>query len=279
MLVSAAKAEKDDSCLSVGAGRPHKPRCAVSAILGLLAIEAHSGGYLSHGGESDEEEEEEPDQSVHTTFVNLAAFAAPTLQLVLQPLASALQQQSSAAGRGRVLAGVVSPPDVAAALTEAFTAVCGVVEIHWRNVLREPLCEGFDTAWPQLLDTSTTVTRALAEWLCADGGSSSGADCSRGSSGGGSASSSGGSSSWGQAHEAWRAALQDFRVCSTAIQVRLAPCQRASEHRAERGALPTFWDGGLARMCQHASTCVAACFAHARLHAGSLKRLVWLQQY
>lgn len=225
--LQAALSHKTDAFTAAGSGRSHAPSCAVSAAAGLLAASLHRANVSC-----------EQQRAVATSeCLNDVTWAAPVLMRVLQPLSSELARCDSISGVGQILAAVTSPATVAAALAAAYAAVQGLLsQVYFKLwAVGSGMRDSDDIGWEQLLVASTTITQALAAWMGSGGGSSwgrardsDGGGRSHGSSSNGGSSSSDGSSgssgdssgaSWGPAHEAWRFALHEYKVCGAALNV------------------------------------------------------------
>lgn len=111
-----------------GAGRPHAPRCELSAALATTTFIVQQ--VLMDEQEAMQRLVQSPfGMQAAPSFFLTCASLQPALLHVLQPVAQALWQQEDVAGMGQVLSAVASPADVAAALAAGWIALRGAVRV------------------------------------------------------------------------------------------------------------------------------------------------------
>lgn len=182
--------------ISVGADRLHAPRCAVSACLALLAVDAHNGGYLTSPATP-------PTAITLLDQQTRAECVSTTLWHVITPLYRQLTQAAGASSAEAVLASVSSPADLAAALTALFTAVHCFLAAHLHGLVEgSSLAHVLHSNWATLLETCCYIMDVAAYCLSPGSHSSQG-------------------EMYFVQHEAWRAALQQNRTSSAVARVGL----------------------------------------------------------
>lgn len=193
---------------AAGAGRPVTARCALSAALVMMTYGAQDAaqGNLDPAACA---------QWVSSRLVSVTRTAGALLQTLTDELhaahtASRQQQGTDSKWAGSVLSEVESPADVAAALATSLTLVWAFVGPKGQGLASGSGCSGTmlqaRLMCVKLLHISAWVMQALAAWL---------AEETR-------------ASGWGWTHEVWRVALQEYGVCSAALEVRPGPSNPCS---------------------------------------------------